>query len=266
MNTRSGEQESRLGPLVEPLESKLRPPWARPGVVPRTKLVEQLLNSQATPFVCVVAPAGYGKTTVLAQWAARKGDRVAWVSVDRRDNDPVVLLSYVAVALDRVEPIDPGVFQALASAGVSVLGTVLPRFASAVSAMAAPVALVLDHLELLDNRECLDAVAELAVRLPAGSQLVLASRRMPPGRCRCQAGRRGPDGGAPSDRGVAGRAVPGRARRQGRRRAAGRVQPHRGRPVHGRLPAVGAAGASPAGAGGVPDPHGGAGAPFGAAV
>jgi LuxR family transcriptional regulator, maltose regulon positive regulatory protein len=179
MEMSSGGQESRLGPLVEPLESKLHPPWARPGVVPRAELVEQLLNSQATPFVCVVAPAGYGKTTVLAQWAARKGDRVAWVSVDRRDNDPVVLLSYVAVALDRVEPIDPGVFQALASAGVSVLGTVLPRFASAVSAMAAPVALVLDHVELLDNRECLDAVAELAVRLPAGSQLLLASRRMP---------------------------------------------------------------------------------------
>ena len=119
-------------------------------------LVEHLLASQATPFVCVVAPAGYGKTTLLAQWAARKGDRVAWVSVDPRDNDPVVLLSSVAAALDRVEPIDPGVFQA------------------------APVAVVLDHVELLDNLECLDAVAELAVRLPAGSQLVLASRRTPP--------------------------------------------------------------------------------------
>jgi LuxR family transcriptional regulator, maltose regulon positive regulatory protein len=180
MDRSSGEEESRLGPLFEPLESKLHPPWARPGVVPRTELVERLLNSQATPFVCVVAPAGYGKTTVLAQWAARKGNRVAWVSVDRRDNDPVVLLRYVAAALDRVEPIDPGVFQALASAGVSVLGTVLPRFASAVSAMAEPVALVLDHVELLDNRECVDAVAELAMRLPTGSQLLLASRRTPP--------------------------------------------------------------------------------------
>jgi len=180
MDKSSGEEESRLGPLFEPLESKLHPPWARPGVVPRTELVERLLNSQATPFVCVVAPAGYGKTTVLAQWAARKGNRVAWVSVDRRDNDPVVLLRYVAAALDRVEPIDPGVFQALASAGVSVLGTVLPRFASAVSAMAEPVALVLDHVELLDNRECVDAVAELAMRLPTGSQLLLASRRTPP--------------------------------------------------------------------------------------
>jgi LuxR family maltose regulon positive regulatory protein len=79
-----------------------------------------------------------------------------------------------------VEPIDPGVFQALAAPGVLVVATVVPRFASAVSAMTEPVAVVLDHMELLDNRECLDAVAELAVRLPAGSQLMLASRRTPP--------------------------------------------------------------------------------------
>ena len=171
---------SWVGPSFELVESKLHPPSARPGIVPRTGLVEQLLVSQTTPFVCVVAPAGYGKTTVLAQWAERKGRRVAWVSVDRRDNDPVVLLSYVAVALDRVEPIDPGVFQALASPGGSILATVVPRLASAVSTMTEPVALILDHLELLDSRECLDAVAELAVRLPAGSQLLLASRHTTP--------------------------------------------------------------------------------------
>jgi LuxR family maltose regulon positive regulatory protein len=56
----------------------------------------------------------------------------------------------------------------------------VPRLAAAVSAMTEPVAVVLDHVELLDNQECLDAVAELAVRLPAGFQLVLASRRTPP--------------------------------------------------------------------------------------
>ena len=168
------------GASFELVESKLHPPSARPGIVPRTVLVEQLLASQTTPFVCVVAPAGYGKTTLLAQWAERKGGRVAWVSVDRRDNDPVVLLSYVAVALDRVEPIDPGVFQALAATGVSVLATVVPRLAAAVSQMTEQIAVVLDHVELLDNRECLDAVAELAVRLPAGSQLLLASRHTAP--------------------------------------------------------------------------------------
>jgi LuxR family transcriptional regulator, maltose regulon positive regulatory protein len=107
------------------------------------------------------------------------GSPGGWVSVDRRDNDPVVLLTYIAAALDRVEPVDPGVFQALTSSGVSVAGTAVPRFVSAVSTMTDPVALVLDHVELLENPACLDAVAELAFGLPAGSRLALASRRTP---------------------------------------------------------------------------------------
>ena len=65
------------------------------------------------------APPGYGKTILLAQWAERRSGPVAWVSLDRRDNDPVVLLSYLAVALDRVQPIDPGVFQTLGSPGAA---------------------------------------------------------------------------------------------------------------------------------------------------
>jgi LuxR family transcriptional regulator, maltose regulon positive regulatory protein len=162
-----GARQSRPGPSFELVESKLHPPSARPGIVPRTVLVEQLLASQTSPIIGVVAPAGYGKTTLLAQWAARTRGRVAWVSVDRPDNDPVVLLTYLAVALDRVEPIDPTVFQALASPGVSIVATVVPRFASAISALTEPVAVVLDHVELLDNQECLDAVAELAERLGA---------------------------------------------------------------------------------------------------
>jgi LuxR family transcriptional regulator, maltose regulon positive regulatory protein len=168
-----------IRPTFALMESKLRSPSARPGIVARTALVERLLASPAAPVICVVAPPGYGKTTLLAQWGRRLGPRVAWVSVDRRDNDPVVLLTYIATALDRVDPIEPGVFQALTSTGVSVAGTVLPRFVSAVGAMADPVALILDHVELLENPECLDAVAELALALPAGSRLALASRRTP---------------------------------------------------------------------------------------
>jgi len=169
-----------VSPSFELVESKLHPPPGRPGLVPRPALGEQLLALHDTPLVCVVAPAGYGKTTLVAQWAERKGRRVAWVSVDRHDNDPAVLFCYLAVALDRVEPIDPGLLQTLASPGVSIPATVVPRFAAAVSAMTEPVALVLDHMELLDNRECLDAAAELALQLPRGSQLVLASRHTPP--------------------------------------------------------------------------------------
>ena len=69
----AGDRQSWMGPSFELEKSKLHPPSARPGIVPRTVLVERLLASDAAPIICVVAPAGYGKTTALAQWAERKG-------------------------------------------------------------------------------------------------------------------------------------------------------------------------------------------------
>jgi LuxR family maltose regulon positive regulatory protein len=170
---------SWVGPAFELVESKLHPPWMRPGIVPRSVLVQRLLASHTAPVICVVAPPGYGKTTLLAQWARRKGGRVGWVTVDRRDNDPVVLLTYLAVAVDRVEPIDQGLFGVLAAPGGSVVGTVLPRLAAAVAALTQPVALVVDNVDALDNPQCLDAIAELAAHLPGGSQLALAGRTTP---------------------------------------------------------------------------------------
>jgi LuxR family maltose regulon positive regulatory protein len=167
------------GSSLELVESKLHPLPARPGIVPRALLVERLLASDTVPVVGVVAPAGYGKTTLLAQWAEREPRPVAWVAVDQRDNDPAVLLTYVAVALDRVEPIDPRIVRGLAGPGAPILG-VVPRLAAAMAAMPQPVALVLDHVDLLGNQQSLDLVAELAAQLPAGTQLLLASRAPPP--------------------------------------------------------------------------------------
>ena len=172
------DRDSGSGLDFEFLESKLHPPWTRPGIVARTALVDRLAAS-TEPVVCLAAPPGYGKTTLLAQWAERRGGRVAWVSVDRRDNDPVVLLTYVAIALDRIEPVDPAVLEALAAPGVSVMGTVLPRFSTWLGTLTEPVFLVLDHVEALGNRECLDVVAELSLRFPPGSQLAMASRSLP---------------------------------------------------------------------------------------
>jgi LuxR family transcriptional regulator, maltose regulon positive regulatory protein len=174
----AGGLSSWVGSAFELVESKLHPPLARPGIVARTVLVDRLLASDGVPVVCVVGPAGYGKTTLLAQWAQHTAHRVGWVSVDQRDNDPAVLLTYFAVALDRVEPIDPRVVRGLAAPGVSIVGAV-PRLAAVMAAMTQPVAVVLDHLELLENQACLDLVAELAAHLPTGSQLLLASRARP---------------------------------------------------------------------------------------
>jgi LuxR family maltose regulon positive regulatory protein len=158
-------------------------------MVARTALVEQLLAAAGGTVVCVVAPPGYGKTSLLAQWAQAKGDRVGWLTVDPHDNDPAVLLTYLAVALDRIAPIDPETFQILASPAAHMPPTVVPRLAAAMSNMTGPATLVLDHVELLNNRQCLDALAQLAVQLSGESQLALASRtrpRLPLGRLRGQ--------------------------------------------------------------------------------
>jgi LuxR family maltose regulon positive regulatory protein len=143
-------------------------------------LVERLARDDLRPVVSVVAPAGYGKTTLLSQWAERDGRAFAWLSVDDRDNDPKVLLSYVARALDRVEPVGKRVFDALASPTSSVPGSVVPRLGNAFASMSSPVALVLDDAHLLHNSECRAALSVLADHVPDGSRLALSGRAEPP--------------------------------------------------------------------------------------
>ena len=167
------------GPAFPLLESKLTPALGRPGIVSRANLLDWLEASAATPVVAVCAPAGYGKTILAAEWAQRDRRPFVWLSIDRHDNDPAVLLTYLAVGLDRVEPIDPAVFDALASRGASITHTVLPPLATAVSSKALPVVVVLDDVQLLHDQEGLDALAVLVDHLPQGSQLVVISRGEP---------------------------------------------------------------------------------------
>ena len=168
------------GPAFPLLESKLTPPFEREGMVSRANLLDWLEASAATPVVAMSAPTGYGKTVLAAEWAKRDLRPVVWLSIDRHDNDPAVLLTYLAVGLDRVEPIDPAVFDALASRGASITHMVLPPLATALSSKALPVVVVLDDVHLLQDQEGLDAVAVLVDHLPQGSQLAVISRGEPP--------------------------------------------------------------------------------------
>ena len=168
------------GLALDLVASKLDPPPVRPGTIDRSPLVERLAQGDPRPIISVAAPAGYGKTTLLAQWAERDDRALAWVSVGEGDNDPKVLLAYIAEALNAVEPVDGRVFDALASAESSVAGSVIPRLASAFRSMSSPVALVLDDVHVLHDLECRAALSVLADHVPGGSRLVLAGRDEPP--------------------------------------------------------------------------------------
>ena len=100
------------------------------------------------------------------RWGERK--RGGWLTLDRRDNDPAVLLPSLAAAVNRIEPVGWETLDALDAPGDAAVDAALPRLGSALSLAALPAVLVLDDVHLLHNRVCLDAVTRLIDYLPPG--------------------------------------------------------------------------------------------------
>ncbi|HEX2424113.1 MAG TPA: AAA family ATPase, partial [Actinomycetota bacterium] len=174
-----GSQRPSRPHAFEVTEAKLFRPPIRPGIVRRNDLVERLRATETASVVAITAPAGYGKTTLLAEWAERDRRPFAWVSVDEADGDPVVFLGHVVVALDRIERIEPRVFEAIASPTGGSPRRVLSRLGSALSTRTRPFVLVLDDLDRLAEPMVMDAVNTIAGYVPNGSLLALAARAMP---------------------------------------------------------------------------------------
>lgn len=160
------------------LSSKIQTPPARPGAVSRHGLIDRARDSGAR-VVSVTAPAGYGKSTLLSEWAAAESRTVAWVSLDRTDVDPASLLSVIAAASVSFSPAAASVIADMRGIGSAALGRSAPMLAGIIAAATESFVLFVDDLHWADSADCQDAMEVLFARVPEGSQIVLASRREP---------------------------------------------------------------------------------------
>jgi LuxR family transcriptional regulator, maltose regulon positive regulatory protein len=172
-------------------------PLSPEGFVPRPRLLAKLTEGRSIPLVTIVAPAGYGKTSLLTDWSGRDERQSVWLSLEEWHDEPLRLTREIAAVigeLDRVdtgieqEPRDPsmledGVAVALAAAldhpDPQLATQALPLLASALEARLCPFVLILDDAHSVRSPEALQVLATVAEHLPQGSQLVLASRTHP---------------------------------------------------------------------------------------
>jgi LuxR family transcriptional regulator, maltose regulon positive regulatory protein len=162
------------------LATKLHVPRPRPGFLARPRLLERLTEGTAGALTLVCAPAGFGKTSLLGDWARRSQRPVVWLSLDGGDSDPARFWRYVAAALDELRP---GVGQrvdALFQGGQPPLEAVLTVLVNQLVTEPEQVVLVLDDYHLVEAPPVHDSLAALLERLPWQLRLVLASRADPP--------------------------------------------------------------------------------------
>jgi LuxR family transcriptional regulator, maltose regulon positive regulatory protein len=169
--------------LDVPIETKLHAPGPREEWAERAGLIEDLIGATAK-LILVDAPAGFGKTTLVAQWraSAMESRPFAWISLDQGDNDPARLWWYITHALRRACP-ELGGETALPERPVQVrdiAGTLLPNLVNELVALSAPVVLVLDDYQVVTEPTCHEQIAFLLLHCPSSVQVVLITRTDPP--------------------------------------------------------------------------------------
>ena len=164
------------------IATKLYVPKLRRGLVARPRLLERLRRGEESRLTLVSAPAGFGKTTLLAEWLGETpgDDRcVAWLSLDPSDSEPASFWTYVVTALRAAVPcVGSGALELIASSPLPtdlVLTTLLNELAAAPG----QVWLVLDDYHLVDNQDVRDGMTLLLEHLPPHVHLVLSTRADP---------------------------------------------------------------------------------------
>ncbi len=172
-------------PLLDPLlATKLYIPALRSHRVPRPRLTARLEAGTAGPLTLLSAPAGFGKSTLLAEWIHHGGRRVAWVSLDEGDNDPVRFLDYAVAALRTLHAgLGEDALTLLRHARsptAEELEPILTSLLNEIDAAAEDLVIVLDDYHAIDGAAVHQTVQFLLDRLPPRLHLVIATRVDPP--------------------------------------------------------------------------------------
>jgi LuxR family maltose regulon positive regulatory protein len=172
--------------MVAPiLTTKLHIPSPRPNLVPRERLLERLDQGLHHKLTVISAPAGFGKTTLLAEWiSSRRRDpsspAVAWVSLDDGDNDPARFSAYLIAALQSLDKGVIGGNDSAESATPSLYEIQLVKLINRVAARSQDFLLVLDDYHLITSHIVHDAIVFLVDHLPENLRLCIATRADPP--------------------------------------------------------------------------------------
>jgi len=172
-------------PVVHvPIDTKLHGPGSRQEWVNRPRLLRELTGTASAKLILVNAPAGFGKTTLLAQWrsAAAEDRPFAWLSLDRGDDDPGRLWWHVVSVLQQACP-ELGaedILGTLAARAPDIPGTVIPMLVNKLIGLPVQIVLVLDDYHVIKDRRCHEQVASLLRHLPPSLLMVLATRTSPP--------------------------------------------------------------------------------------
>jgi LuxR family maltose regulon positive regulatory protein len=162
------------------IETKLHAPPVRSQLVGRDRLLESLNAGAGRRLGLVACPAGFGKTNMLAAWVAVEASRrpMAWVTIDRVDNDPTVLWTYLLEALRRACPgLDDRATTPVPAAS-PLIEVILPRLVNALAEQGS-VTLILDDFHLLTDGRARESINWLVTHAPPTFQLVLSTRREP---------------------------------------------------------------------------------------
>jgi LuxR family maltose regulon positive regulatory protein len=162
------------------LATKLHIPRARHGLVPRPRLADWLTEALAGELTVVCAPAGFGKTALLAEWAQCSGRPVAWLSLDSADNDPVRFWRHIAAAVGGVRAGAGQRVAALLGPLPSSPEAVVTALVNELAAVPGELVLVLDDYHLIEAAPVHESMVFLLKHLPAGLRLAVACRADPP--------------------------------------------------------------------------------------